>query len=368
MKILVIGGGSMGRRRLRDTLALRPGKVSLFEPAEQRCKEVSEQFGIRGYTDLDQALADKPGAMIVSTPPSLHDQYIQIAIERNMHVFAELPFMFDADKLAEIAEQAAKTQIILGVSATIRYYPPFRLIRDLLAEDAIGKPLYLEYSLGNYLPDWHPHEDYRKFYAKGDPRSGGSGVDMILHELHAIQWWLGPVETLSARVSKTSQLEIAGPDTHDALLTFRSGCRGYFHHDIIEQGTRGRHIRIVGDAGTIEWGQHEPTIRVYDGKEKTSREVTFDQAADWDEAIKASKQMKQILAKTTSKSGAVLSGEQDEFTYESCYLREMENFIEAAEGTSSYTTATIEEELHNVRLFHTLLDSSDEHNERLVGA
>jgi predicted dehydrogenase len=188
MKILVIGGGSMGRRRLRDALALRPGKVSLFEPAEERCTEVSKQFGIPGYTDLDQALADGPEAMIVSTPPALHDRYIQIAIERKMHVFAELPFMFDADLLSKVADQASKTQIILGVSATIRYYPPFRLIRDLLAEDVIGKPLYLEYSLGNYLPDWHPHEDYRKFYAKGDPRSGGSGVDMILHELHAIQW------------------------------------------------------------------------------------------------------------------------------------------------------------------------------------
>jgi predicted dehydrogenase len=174
------------------------------------------------------------------------------------------------------------------------------------------------------------------------------------------------VESLCARVSKTSQLEIGGPDTHDALLTFRNGCRGYFHHDIIEQGTRGRHIRIVGDAGTIEWGQHEPTIRVYDGREKTSREVTFDQAADWEEAKQASKRMRQILASTTSKSGAVLSGEQDEFTYESCYLREMENFLEAAEGTRPYTTATIEEELHNVRLFHTLLDSSDQHNERPV--
>lgn len=356
----------MGRRRLRDALALRPGMVSLYEPAKERCEEVSKQFGITGHSDLDEALENEPGALIVSTPPSLHDRYIRIAMERGLHVFAELPFMFDPAALAEVTEQAKQKHLVLGISATIRYYPPFRLIRDLLAGDAIGKPLYLEYSLGNYLPDWHPHEDYRSFYAKGDPRTGGSGVDMILHELHAIQWWLGPVESVSARVSKTSDLEIAGPDTHDALLTFRNGCRGYFHHDIIEQGTRGRHIRIVGDAGTIEWGQHEPAIHVYDGRTKSSRDLGFDQAGDWDEAIEASGKMREILARTTSRSGAVPSGEQAAFTYESCYLREMRNFLEAAEGKRGYTTATPMEELHNVRLFHTLLDDSDTHTEKKV--
>jgi predicted dehydrogenase len=368
MSILVIGGGSMGRRRMRDALALRPGQVFLYEPDKQRCDEVAELFGIQGFTDLDEALAQNPSAMIVSTPPALHDRYIRLAVERGIHVFAELPFVFDTQLLTELSGTAKTSKIVLGVSATIRYYPPFRLIHDLIRDNAVGKRLYLEYSLGNYLPDWHPHEDYRKFYAKGDPRAGGSGVDMILHEMHAIQWWLGPVDTLSSRVSKVSELEIAGPDTHDALLTFKNGCRGYFHHDVIEQGTRGRHIRLVGDAGTIEWGQHEPTIRVYKGDQKSEQFLTFDQAEDWDEAMRASKEMVQILARTKARSGAVPSGNQTAFTYESCYLREMRHFLDAAEGKHPYTLATIEEELHNVRTFHRFLDTSEQYIEHEVRA
>lgn len=363
MKILSIGAGSMGRRRLRDLTYLNPGEVILFEPVAERCREISEAFNVRGFTDFEAALAEKPLAITISTPPSLHEPYVRKAMELGLHVFAEVPFVLDADSLAEITEKAPSYPGVLGVSHTIRYYPPYRLIRDLLREGVIGKPLYLEYSLGNYLPDWHPYEDYRKFYAS-DMRLGGAGMDMILHEISPIQWWMGRIDSVYARLSKLSSLEINGPDNHDVLISFTDGARGFFHHDVIERGTLGRHVRIAGEEGTLEWHQNLPAVRVYQGNR--NRELGFDEARDWEEARQASREMSEILARQRTRAGQMPSAGTASFTYESCYLREMRHFLDAASGKKPYSMTDAGEELQTVRTFHAILRSSEEKRELAV--
>jgi len=359
MKILAVGAGSMGRRRLRDLLALEAGEVVLYEPQADRCYEIAARFGLRGFTDFEKALAEKPDAMTVSTPPALHDRYVQKAVDLRIHVFAEVPFVLDPEVLGAITARADDYPSVLGVSHTMRYYPPVRIIHDRILSGHIGKPLYLEYSLGNYLPDWHPYEDYRRFYAS-DVSLGGAGMDMLLHELNAIQWWMGGVRRVSARLTKLSSLEIEGPDNHDIMLDFENGGRGFFHHDVIEQGTVGRHIRVIGEEGTIEWHQNLPSVRLYQGSTKLSRELGFDQAADWLAALKASREMTEILARQQPQSGRLPSASALSFTYESCYLREMCHFLDAVRGEHPYSMATLSEEATTIRVFHAIMRSNEQ--------
>ncbi len=362
MKVLVVGGGSMGRRRLRDLTYLNPGGVLLLEPVAERCAHVAKAFDVPGYSSLDEALAQNPDALAISTPPALHESYVRAAVDGGKHVFAEVPFLLDYKSLREVAAARTSKKNVLGVSHTIRYYPPYRLIHDLLSQNAVGRPLYLEYSLGNYLPDWHPYEDYRKFYA-ADQKLGGAGMDMLLHELSAIHWWLGPTTNIQARLAKISSLEIAGSDTHDILMRFANGAVGFFHHDVIERGTVGRHIRIVGEEGTIEWHQNQPTIRVYRGKDNCNDELAFNQASDWAEAMEASRESSKLVAAQRAASGEIPAATAPSFTYESCYLREMRHYLDAVQGKTRYTGCTIEEELKTVAAFHAVLQSAEQGRE-----
>jgi predicted dehydrogenase len=364
MKVLVVGGGSMGRRRLRDLMYLQPGGIMLLEAVSDRCEHVSKAFGVPGFSSLDTAMAENPDALAISTPPALHEPYVRAALDYGKHVFAEVPFLLDYNSLRAVADTvaAAAKHPVLGVSHTIRYYPPYRLIRDLLQGGAVGRPLYLEYSLGNYLPDWHPYEDYRKFYAS-DQKMGGAGMDMLLHEISAIHWWLGPAAKIQARLAKVSSLQISGPDTHDTLIRFANGAVGFFHHDIIERGTIGRHIRVVGEEGTIEWHQRQPTIRIYRGKEDRNDELGFDQASDWVEAMEASRESSKLVAAQGAASGEIPAATGASFTYESCYLREMRHFLDAVEGKAPYTACTVREELKTVAAYHAVLQSAEQGRE-----
>jgi predicted dehydrogenase len=306
-------------------------------------------------------MAEKPGALVICTPPALHTDYVKVAAERNLHVFAEVPFLLDPALLADVARRAPGSAV-LGVSGTIRFWPPFRIIRDLIHQGAIGRPLYAECSLGNHIAEWHPYEDYRNFYGS-DFDLGGAGMDMVYHDLSPVEWWLGGIETVHARFSKVSNLDVKGPDMQDILFTCESGCRGFFHNDIVEHGTIGRHVRIAGETGTIEWRQNDETVRLYEAKAKAGRNIPFSDAADWEQAIAASREMGEILARQKMKSGQIPSVTVAKYTYEANYLREMKHFADAVTGKSPYTLCTIQEELRTVRTVAAIVRSSREHRE-----
>ena len=362
MKILVVGTGSMGRRRLRDLTCLAPGDVALFEPIAARANEAAQMFDVPHFSSFEEALDAGVDTLVVSTPPAFHDRYLRQGIERELNIFAEVPFTLDRSTLEMLISDTDYSAVI-GISHTIRYYPPVRIVHDLLAAGQIGKPLYLEYSLGNYLPDWHPHEDYRTFYAQ-DERLGGAGMDMILHELGAIQWWMGSVQTVTARLEKISLLEVNGPDIHNILLKFDSA-NGYFHNDIIEQGTLGRHVRIAGDAGTLEWRQDQPFVRLYSGSRCATEQLSFSRASDWEEAKEASKKVRELINRRKSTSGAVPSPNSEEFSYESCYFREMAHFLSSVRSRSTFAVTT-REEWDTLRTFEAIRESNEKRHEICV--
>jgi len=183
----------------------------------------------------------------------------------------------------------------------------------------------------------------------------------LLHEFNAIQWWMGNIRSVAARLSKVSPLEINGPDNHDMLLTFESGACGYCHKDIVEQGTPGRHVRIVGEGGTLEWHQNSPTVRVFRGGEH--RHAGYEEAHDWPDALAASREMAEILGRQQAQSGHVPASGNCEFNYESRYLREMRHFVKATRGETPYTMATVAEELQTQRVYQAVLDSSEKYQE-----
>jgi predicted dehydrogenase len=102
-----------------------------------------------------------------------------------------------------------------------------------------------------------------------------------------------------------------------------------------------------------------PAVRLHRVEKKANEMAGFDQAGDWQSAVEASREMSAILAKQRVASGQPPAPITSEFTYESCYLREMRHFIDAVEGKAPYTAVTLEEELHDVEIYHAVLRSGE---------
>ena len=106
MKVVVIGLGSMGRRRIRLMQAMRdaPEIVGVNRSAERRA-QVEQEFGIRTFATLAEALAEaKPQAAFLCTAPASHGPAVLDCIAAGLDVFMEINLL--GDWYAEAAAKA----------------------------------------------------------------------------------------------------------------------------------------------------------------------------------------------------------------------------------------------------------------------
>jgi len=252
MKILVVGLGSMGKRRIRNLQYLKQEKILGFDSREDRCKEASEKYQIVTFQDITKALDEKPNAMIISTPPDLHMKYAKIALDNKIHFFTEASVV--QDEMEEIIESLDKNDTVGLPSCTLRYHPIVNEIRKILNNNSIGKPLSFLYHSGQYLPDWHPWEDYRKFYVA--KKETGACREIVPFELVWLMDLFGKIKTVSARKAKVSNLEVDIDDIYNILLEFENGIESTMTVDVIARFPF-RQIKILGENGVIlaDWSE-----------------------------------------------------------------------------------------------------------------
>lgn len=141
MSILVIGLGSMGKRRIRDLLYLQKDEVTGWDPRDDRRKEAEQRFGIRTFSSLEEAMREPIRAMVISTPPDTHMQYAHMAADRN------IPFFTEASVTSEgmsslIAKLSAAPQLLAAPSCTMMFHPAVSIIRDLVKQNAVGEKMF----------------------------------------------------------------------------------------------------------------------------------------------------------------------------------------------------------------------------------
>ena len=81
MKIGVVGLGSMGKRRVRDLLDLGADVVG-FDVRDDRCTQGRDMFGIATRESFAGLLAERPRAIVISTPPDVHARYYELTVFR----------------------------------------------------------------------------------------------------------------------------------------------------------------------------------------------------------------------------------------------------------------------------------------------
>ena len=72
MKFLVIGLGSMGKRRIRNLKYLGQTDIIGYDISEERRVEAQSKYQITTFGVLGDALQEKPDAAIISTSPTNH--------------------------------------------------------------------------------------------------------------------------------------------------------------------------------------------------------------------------------------------------------------------------------------------------------
>jgi predicted dehydrogenase len=214
---------------------------------------------------LEQALAERPDAVIVANPIAMHCDTALAAVKAGCAVFIEKPLSDRWDGVDELLERSRRAQLVTMVGYQMRFHPALRRVKQYLDEGRVGAPMSAQLHFGEYLPGMHPYEDYRQGHAARKAEGGGA-ILCLSHELDLVQWWFGMPASVYASGGHLSALEMDVEDTAVILLECASGGRRLpvsVSLDFVQRPPR-RFGEIVGEQGTIRWDAVEPSVSLYE--------------------------------------------------------------------------------------------------------
>lgn len=263
MHIVVIGSGSIGKRHLSNLHQLGVEELSAVDVRLDRLNGLSQTIAdLRKFTDLDQAL-NQPNldGAIICTPTWHHVSVARRVLERGLNCMMEKPLSHSPLGVEEVARELETRGLWMMVAYAMRFHPGILKLRAFLDEGAIGRVLSVRAECGQYLPDWHPWEDYRDWYMSKEAQGGGAILD-ISHEIDYLRWFFGDIDELAAVVTKVSDLDMDTDDLSELILRFCNGVLGSLHLDLLQRAYR-RTCTIIGTEGTIYWDYNAHAVQLY---------------------------------------------------------------------------------------------------------
>lgn len=258
MKLLIVGLGSMGKRRARLAKGMDASiQISGVDTTESRRVE-AEGLGITAYASIGEAVAaEKFDAALVCTAPITHAGIISELLDAGLPVFTELNLV--SDGYEENMKKAKEKGLPLFLSSTMLYRGETQYIKHQV--EAFDKPVNYIYHIGQYLPDWHPWENYKNFFV-GDKRTGG------VREIFGIDlpWLLdtfGPVKSLHVEKDKISQLEVDYPDSYFVTLRHENGVKGMLAVDVVSPKAV-RNFECFGEGLHLFWEGNPKSLYTFD--------------------------------------------------------------------------------------------------------
>ena len=118
-----------------------------------------------------------------------------------------------------------------------------------MEEGQIGNIVGAQLVNGEYLPNWHPYEDYRLSYASRKDLGGGALVTQI-HDFDYATWLFGKPEKIYAVGGHFSDLEVDVEDSAQILMQIK-GIPVSIQLDYLQWPPR-RMLSVTGDKGSIK--------------------------------------------------------------------------------------------------------------------
>ncbi len=251
MKFLIAGLGSIGRRHLRNLIALNETDIVLLRTGHASLPELEAGAYPTESTLADALSRHKPDAVIVANPTALHMSVAIPAALAGCAVLIEKPLADNLSRVDELRAAAKNNAGKILVAFQFRFHPTIQKARELIQQGALGKILTVHAHWGEYLPQWHPWEDYRQSYAARADLGGGA-IATLTHPLDYLRFIIGEIDSLNSLHGHVSPLEIDVEDVAEMSVKFVSGAIGGVHVNLVQRPPANR-FEIVGTQGTLRW-------------------------------------------------------------------------------------------------------------------
>jgi len=291
MKFLIAGLGSIGRRHLHNLVTLGEKDIILYRTGKSTIPE-EELAGFASYNDYQQALDAKPDAVIVSNPTALHLDIAIPAADSGIHLLLEKPVSHSKMRIEELIKAVNKNAVKVLVGFQFRFHPTLIQMKKILSAGEIGEVVSARAHWGEFLPNWHPWEDYRNSYA-ARPDLGGGVVLTLCHPFDYLRWLIGEVESLWAFTSESAALPTGSESIAEVGVTFSNNATGSIHLDYLQQP--GSHtLDVIGTKGSLRWDNSTGELKCF--QSSTNKWTSFFPAEGFERNWLFIEEMKSFLS------------------------------------------------------------------------
>ena len=274
MRILILGGGSIGQRHIKNLKLL--GHQDIYCLKREPDAGFASEYDVTVITDYNELNEIRPQVVFVCTPTALHLEGLKYASSIGAHIFMEKPLIDTHHGLGIAKELLSNYNQVFFVGFMLRYHPMVDKIKDVLARGLLGKIFSARFEFGSYLPFWHPYEDYKISYA-ARAELGGGVINTISHELDLIQYLFGEPDSICCQAKEFKLLGIEVEEQCEAILEYPDK-HITLHLDYLQKDYD-RNIKLLGTDGKLLWNWHDKfyTLKLF-GQEpvRVEQDDSFD--------------------------------------------------------------------------------------------
>lgn len=249
MKLLIIGCGSIGSRHARNAQTLG-NSVVLCDPDPKRGQ----------YTNYKVALQqERVDAAVVASPSNLHVEEALELARRSVPIFMEKPLATSRVGLSELLALVEKNKVITMMAQSYRWHEGLLALKNILDGGIFGAPRLVEYVAKEYLPDWHPGQDYRREYAAQKKMGGGAMLTSMSHALDTLEWFFGSITEIKGCKKRSGNLDMDADDTVDVQGRTERGIEFRAHNDYFTKESV-NWLNIECEQGVVELDLRKNTL------------------------------------------------------------------------------------------------------------
>lgn len=269
--ILVIGAGSIGERHIRTLWKLGYQNIIVYRQRNLPFRDIADAK-VTVITNWNEVLQQKPFAAIICTPSAQHTPQAIQCLQNNIHVLVEKPlggYDFNSTALLNAVNQSGK---YLQVAYMLHYHPLLQKVKSFTETKELGKLLNIQTCWAEYLPNWHPWEDYRESYAAKKELGGGVALTLS-HDIDVCNWIVGSnIKKFASFPSSTSHLEVNTESIFDANLLYENGVTAHVHLNYV-QAVNERWYKFIFDKALVTIDYYKASIKISTFQDETEEVI-----------------------------------------------------------------------------------------------
>ena len=257
--VAFLGVGRMGRTHIQTLAGIGNARIVVVADPDLAAAERGKDVAHAGRASADPLEAINDPAVevvVITTPTSTHASLIEASLRAGKAIWSEKPIALDLAETNRVVMLWRETNLPVQLGFMRRFDPGYVRAKELIESGELGRvEQFRAYSRDTYMPA-------PKFIRD----SGGSFLDMSVHDFDLARFLVGEVEEVSAWGSNVidKRFEEGGDvDTAVTMLRFRNGALG-----VVEMSRRsawGYDIRteVAGALGKVVVEAHQKTPAVH---------------------------------------------------------------------------------------------------------